>query len=274
MHLARRLAVPLVRRAALLASLAASLLTSPLVAQVGTPVAPADSAPRLASATLVVQVGDTAVTPIPGAEIVIPTLGILQRVNESGQLRIVDVRPGRHVVSARRFGFRPETQFIVLEPGSTRTMAFYLEPSATRLGTVVVRGERGAEMRGRLAEFEQRRQRGFGSFVTREEIDKRNPLMTRELLLRFPALTVVPIGMGRTEVRLRRADLMGAFTSCAPVYFVDGMRVDGVTVDDFPPSTVEGIELYTSGGLIPPQFRVANAGCGVIAIWTRIGGDR
>lgn len=224
-------------------------------------------------ATLLVQVGDTAVNPLVGAEVVIATEGILERVNATGALRVVQMRPGRHVVSARKLGYRSESQLVVLKPGETKSVSFFLAPTVTTLGALIVRGDRGPELRGRLAEFEQRRNRGIGMFVTRDEIEKRNPLQTSEMLRRFPSLYVIPKGGMEYEVRTRRADLTGAFTSCAPVYFVDGRRVDGVTVDDFPPRTVEGIEVYASAAGIPPQYTVPNASCGVILIWTRVGGD-
>jgi len=60
-------------------------------------------------------------------------------------------------------------------------------------------------------------------------------------------------------------------TNCAPLYFLDGVPVRNMRLDDIPTSDVEGIELYASAASAPMEFEAFTPGlpCGIIVIWTR-----
>ena len=259
--------------------------------------------PARGASVLIVQVGDTAVQPLADAEVLLPLSGLLLRVGPSGAGRFSNLVAGRHVVSARRIGYRGETRVVELTGGDTLTLAFYLEPSTTELEPVVVREP--SFVNADLAEFDHRRSTGMGHFITGDQIRDQHPARLRDMLVRIPGVAVIATGHGASEVRLRRANLMTDWTrqgDCAPTYYIDGIPVarsvrvykDGnmgslagnvlpaptvmqtatVTIDNFDPSDVAGIEVYNSPAETPPQYLANGAECGVIVLWTARGKRR
>ena len=134
-----------------------------------------------------------------------------------------------------------------------------------------------------LEGFRRRRETGLGTFITREEFEQRKPSLVTDLLREVPGLDVASTGSGtRPVVRIERA----GNRDCTTQIFVDGFLVnrraigsDGYRPIDFriddavSPASVEGIEIYKGLGTVPAEFLNPDAICGVIAIWTRRGGD-
>ncbi|MBI2614587.1 MAG: hypothetical protein HYW52_02690 [Gemmatimonadetes bacterium] len=60
---------------------------------------------------------------------------------------------------------------------------------------------------------------------------------------------------------------------CPPLYFIDGLYLGNartVHVDQLlAPEQVEGVEVYSGAGNLPPEFNRTDSQCGVIAFWTR-----
>lgn len=131
-----------------------------------------------------------------------------------------------------------------------------------------------------LEAYRQRLETGLGVYITREDVESRNPMYVTDLLREVPGVALSGSGSGlRRTVTMARA---GA-SSCATQIFLDGFplnrrlasagppidfRIDDVVV----PSSIEGIEVYRGLSTVPPEFLSADADCGVIAIWTRRGG--
>jgi hypothetical protein len=161
-----------------------------------------------------------------------------------------------------------------------RAIAVALDEAARRLANVTVRAP--ARAPAWLEEFNARREAGFGSFVTRAEIDKRNPSQTWQMLFGIPGIQINPQS-GRPR-SLYPATLLN---SCDFRYFVDGVLFPDFPPDPreaieprvrppgplsaIPPTEVEAIEVYPRAVGIPPQYGGTQAACGVIAIWTRTG---
>jgi hypothetical protein len=124
----------------------------------------------------------------------------------------------------------------------------------------------------RMAEFHQRRlTNAFGRFMTEEEIDRRSPLQTSDLLRGVAGIALSPVRTrGRTITRIT---LPSSFGRCEPAFWVDGVRLSatGAPVDDvLSPETVAGIEVYSSTAGAPAQY-ADSRGCGTILFWTRTG---
>jgi len=134
-----------------------------------------------------------------------------------------------------------------------------------------------------LEGFRRRVQTGLGTFITREEVEDRHPALVTDLLREVPGLQLASSGRGnRPAVRMALAGSQ----DCATQIFVDGFLVnrraignDGYQPMDFriddvvSPESVEGIEIYKGLGTVPAEFLNPDAVCGVIAIWTRRGGE-
>lgn len=133
--------------------------------------------------------------------------------------------------------------------------------------------------------FRNRLETGLGTYITREEVEARNPVRVTDILRDIPGIEVTGGSVGsRPSIRMVRA----ANRNCATQIWVDGFLVNrrGLSPDgslspqDFRiddvvnPASVEGIEVYRGLSTVPPEFLNMDADCGVIAIWTKRGGRR
>lgn len=124
-----------------------------------------------------------------------------------------------------------------------------------------------------VADFEHRRRRGMGRYITRETIEERDPSRVTDLLAEMPGVRL--LGQGRGS---RRTVVMGRGTgSCPASIWVDGLQVNrgpagsDLALDDVvSPESVYGIEVYRGSSTVPPDF-VHDGACGVIVVWTRRG---
>lgn len=102
-----------------------------------------------------------------------------------------------------------------------------------------------------------------GTFITREEIERVNPLQTTELLRRIP---------GAQSTQLMGGNAISVRGGCVPSLFIDGMHVrDYRSIDDYVrPVDVEGMEVYRAAHMAPVEYQGLRAGCAVVLVWTRI----
>ena len=154
--------------------------------------------------------------------------------------------------------------------GETFAMAVVLTPFAAEIEGMTV--EEVSRRRQILSDFFDRSARGFGHFITRDQIEKRNPMNLSDMLRMVPGARLIPNRMGGTStLRFARAT-MGR--DCPPQYWVDGVKAFALNIDDIVPQDVEGIEIYAGASTVPPQFNTKEGTtiCGVVLIWTRIPG--
>ncbi len=135
-----------------------------------------------------------------------------------------------------------------------------------------------------LTTFYARAERGVGgSFITRSDIDRMAPTRLSDLLATVPGVTVeagASPGAGRGVLVSSSASGVGG-RPCPVQVFVDGtpatrrtgigaLSAHAVQIDGLlSPDEVEGIEVYPSLELVPPEFLTQDARCGVVAIWRR-----
>jgi outer membrane receptor protein involved in Fe transport len=120
-----------------------------------------------------------------------------------------------------------------------------------------------------LAEFWERRARGFGKFVTRDEIEKKGASRFVDVVRSVSGLSIMTY-RGRQEIRFRGAAIGSA--NCPPQYWVDGIPLERGSAEEFTPENVEAIELYASPATTPPQFSTRSPTCGTVVIWSRLPG--
>lgn len=129
-------------------------------------------------------------------------------------------------------------------------------------------------VRGKLAGFYRRMERGAGSYVTREEIEERDPFRLTDVVQLVPGFTTARYadGSGRREGRIDRSVTFHELQGCRIQYWLDGMpipKVTGFDLDDVPPRDVAGIEVYRGASETPARFQRRGSTCGVVVIWTR-----
>lgn len=214
---------------------------------------------RPATAVIDGVVTDTTLTPL--AEATAAILGTRVRVvtGANGHFRIVSLRAGRYIVVVNRLGYAPASLTVQVTEGDTLRPAFALEPVAATLDPVNVAAM--PRRLGRLEEFEDRRRFGFGQFMTRAEIEKRNALFVADLLRTFQGVAI-----GKPSMNSR--------AGCPFQFFINGVAIPSPKLEeDLPtPKDLAGIEVFTSAGTIPPQYKTYSGRggfCGVILLWTK-----
>ena len=221
--------------------------------------------------TLVGVIRDSSGHPIPGVEVRLAGQELFTRTNDIGGFRLPSMPVGEVKLSARRLGFAPALVDLTLREGRVDSLVLSLSTLAANLPGMVIEDEYQARSKRLLAGFWERRSRGFGHYYTRDEIERANSHDFVDIVRTTPGSQIV-MKNGRRVLRFGRGGRPGA--DCPPQYFVDGMRVEQASPDEFPPEDVEAIELYSGPATIPVQFanRMGSLTCGAVIIWTRIPG--
>jgi hypothetical protein len=174
-----------------------------------------------------------------------------------------------------------------IEPGEILTVVLRIHPEAIPLDPLEVTA-RARTASPVLEGFRFRRERGVGgTFLGREEIERESPTRLTDLLQRVPGIRIttgpgfgsarlvsmIPPGPGRADGTCPVQVFMNGVPASRRILMAGGgglSALDGVPVDDLAhPWEVEGIEIYRGLAATPPEFLTPDAGCGVIAIWTR-----
>ena len=128
------------------------------------------------------------------------------------------------------------------------------------------------------AGFYRRQRMGFGHFLTRSEIDRRDPLILSDLLQGMSGVRVTCTGARRCNVEMRAARSMSLRGICRPSVVLDGVMLQpggvgtlgDLGLDDlFNPFNVEALEVYPGPEGVPVQYSGYASPCGAILIWSR-----
>ncbi|MBA2668917.1 MAG: TonB-dependent receptor [Gemmatimonadetes bacterium] len=213
-----------------------------------------------------------------------------------GVFLIPSARAGVYSFRANRLGYRGTTtpRFRLVQH-DTMDVEIRLDTEAVLLAPLEVTARSRLRVSPVLEGFYYRKERGFGSFITREEIESRSPFYLTDVLTMIPGVRLGPsTGRGGRHVYMVRSIQRG---ECPVQIYLDGFLVNRplsartlsdststsnqyahnleFTIDDVvSPSAVEGIEIYRGLSDVPAEFGGHDARCGVIVIWTRRGGRR
>jgi hypothetical protein len=214
--------------------------------------------------------GDTAV--VPYATITVDAQPDTHLADSTGSFRIGGLSSGRHMLTVRRLGFQPAT--VPSQTGSDVDVRLKALPKL--LQEVVISGE-VVSVPFRFEEVYRRAASGFGHFITREEIERRNPYATRDLLNGIPGIVTYGDATVFQKCRKRQRGGPPNFESANKVQvYIDGRRFtrfsDGETAADaamasVSPGSIQAMEVYTGVAQVPGEF--AYDACAVILIWTK-----
>ncbi|MFQ5688988.1 MAG: carboxypeptidase regulatory-like domain-containing protein [Gemmatimonadota bacterium] len=191
----------------------------------------------------------------------------------NGAYRILDLTAGTYRIRVSYLGRSSHEMEVELEPGRILRANFELRVQAIAVEELQIRVE-AEQIRSRMNGFYKRRDRGYGEFITREELDRSPTGRIGDTFRRIPGVQVEYCYRDRYQipgcetVRIRR---------CRPPFiWLDGMRISARTLIDMgginflDPHDVEGIEVY-SRATAPAQFSTVGGECALV-IWTRDGG--
>jgi hypothetical protein len=227
--------------------------------------------PRRGSARLAGTVRSRGGSPIPGARVRI--VGSLSEVTTTadGGFHLENLPAGSYTLEARAIGFEPERRAVALLVGETamNRAEVVLEQYRPSLDTIRVIGS--ADMTLLRTGFESRRRSGFGHFIDRAAIERRNPMYITDMISHLSGVTVHTAFGGHYVLMKRLSEY------CMPDLFIDGVRYIGREVGRdidqlIDPARVAGIEVYTRASQAPLQFAgTSTAGCGSIVVWNHSG---
>jgi hypothetical protein len=209
--------------------------------------------------TVVGVIRDSAGVPIREAEILV--LGRRAYSDSVGRFYLSIPAIDTMTISVRRLGFEGVSFAVSSKDIADNSLDVVLRKVATELAVVEVTGMED-RAKTSLRGYDERRTKGLGTFVTREEIEKRNTRLLTDVLRQ-----------SRGVVVRKGAIMFSAYQNkaCAPMLWLDGQAAPGLSLDAVSATDVEGVELYQSMASTPPEFRRGNVQqeCGTIVIWTK-----
>jgi TonB family protein len=230
---------------------------------------PADVAAQApASAGVILgSVRDSSGGTLGGADISLVGTTLRTISDTAGRFRFVGVPAGSGTLHVRRLGYRARWITVVVESGGTASVAVALVRIPQELDPVLVEASRQPSAKY-LQGFYERRSKGHGYFVTREQIASREwSELTDVLRSLVPAVRITSSRMARNAVRLRG-------NRCAPLVWLDGApaMAGEFDLDFISPETVSGVEIYPGPATVPVEFRSTRGleSCGVIVVWSRV----
>jgi len=214
--------------------------------------------------------------PLEGAQVVVDGSTVSATTDARGAFSLTGLPDGTRMAEARALGYEPVR--VRVEPSRTepRSVKIEMGKRVATLDAVTIYGKRSQRLRD-LTGFADRQRKGFGRFITRQQIDERNALSACDLLRQVPGLNVMDDGTAGCTANIRGATTGVSAGStragphlCEPTIYLDNVPFGG-TFSEFThtvlPRDIMGIEVYTNS-TEPPQFSGA---CGAIVVWTRTG---
>ena len=199
--------------------------------------------------------------PLKGAHVRLG--GRLDVVTDSlGRFQTSALPPGRMRVDVRMLGYTPGTFEFRVKEGGAQEETFSLDYNGQQLPMVSVNA-RAEQMMSRYSDFEMRRQRGLGTFKRWDELVDGKYVSVGDALRTIPG-----VRLSCDQQRFECRAYMARSPRCEPTWIIDGMEANSFH-ENTPIKDVYGIEVYRGAAEVPGEYAGANAGCGVIVLWTK-----
>jgi protocatechuate 3,4-dioxygenase beta subunit len=230
--------------------------------------------------------------PLAGVEVWIPLSDARITTDSAGRFQFKDLPPGGHIVQLRRVGYVMQHDTLALAAGVDAKRDYRLVSQTAILDTV--RATAARAMSPSLRDFDERRAKGIGQFVTEAELRKNDNRTLADVLKRIPGVSV-RIGPGAREYvatsrsgGLAPGSLAGGSQPSADPSIRTSPRgcwlavyVDGTAIYLGPPQPAPdvarmqvrdyaAVELYSGNAALPVQFSaIRSSDCGVLLLWSR-----
>jgi hypothetical protein len=179
-----------------------------------------------------------------------------------GFFRIPNLPRGLTDVHIRLIGYEEGLFRIFMPDSGSVNQQFPLDFNGFMLPEVVVQA-RAEMLQPRYVDFERRRLRKLGAFFRWDDLKKASFSSVGDALR-----TVRGVRIQCDQARFECYAVMSRTPNCHPTWYIDGIEVHSFH-ENTPIRDIYGIEVYRGTGEIPAEFSGSNAGCGVIAMWTK-----
>ena len=219
--------------------------------------------------------------PLPETQLDVTVNGTTRHLvtGPTGRALLPDMPVGKFTVRARHIGFQPGQLEADVEPGRNTVPILLSRNAIPALDTVRVLGNQRLIGIRRNDEVEARRRLGLATVsITRDDIVKRNPIDTWQMLTGIPSIRVIDSANVTVESsRSKDVTPGGIVKPCYILVMVDGIVKTGMPgnaydLRDLPkPEEVHAIEVFAGPSSIPVQYGGTGTDkwCGMIAVWTR-----
>jgi hypothetical protein len=207
--------------------------------------------------------------PLIGARVEAPVTGVFNLSKADGTFSIDSVPTGTQLIYVRQLGFEPVSVQVNVSSRFPAEVRVTLGPITNILDPVLVTARR--DYRLDTQGFFKRQRSGWGTFITRDEIERRRPQFITDLLTNVPGLYVVRTSSGTMLQSDRVRHVGGAGGDCARLW-VDGTEWRAVMPGDLDAFVsardVAAIEVYRPG-TTPAQFAGIDD-CVTLVVWTQM----
>jgi hypothetical protein len=220
-------------------------------------------------------VTDSAGYPLPNVEVRIMDIGRMARSDVQGKFAIERITDRIVDLTMRRLGYEVRFVRVSMINGEGDSLRVVMRAEPLKLTTVEI--EAKEESHPFFNEYEKRRQRGIGQFITKKDLEQLNTSYPSDAFRRIPGVRFVRASQGMGVRFMSSVGMSGARTrgspaggECIPTIWVDGQSAVGLEVDDIRAQDIHGIEIYRGASTLPSQFAKAGLSqCGAIVVWTR-----
>jgi hypothetical protein len=201
--------------------------------------------------------------------------------NRDGEFDLRRVPAQETLVMFRRIGYSPRALQLNLERRQGQVIDLgdiSLLAVPVGLEEIVIE-TRLVNRNPRLNDYFRRLKQHRGDFITRQDIWKKNPVTTSEMLRSIPGVTVNCAYLTAcTPSTLRKSSQVASMELTCPMRVLLDGQPSPLHVDEIPPAWIAGIEVYRSAAFTPIELTSSRSGtelgssaCGTVVIWT--GGD-
>src|SRR4051812_15847475 len=169
-------------------------------------------------------VTDSAGYPLPNVEVRIMEIGRMARSDAQGRFAIERIGDRIIDITFRRLGYEVRSVRVSLINGEGDSLRVVMRAEPLRLAQVNI--EEKEDNHPFFNEYEKRRQRGIGTFITQKDIEKLNTSYPSDAFRRLPGMRFVSIGSGMGVRFMSSIGMTGgrngsASTGCIPTIWVD-----------------------------------------------------
>lgn len=227
---------------------------------------------RRGPATIRGRVVDDNGAAIVGARVEVPGTPEVAFSSLTGTFALSRLPAGTQALVVRSIGFRPSETIVELSAKTPREVGVTLNSVQVLAPIEAQAAAAGLDRVG----FTDRKRTTMGRFLTREDIERRIPMVVADLFTMMPGLRMTRDQSGNEVLESSRGGSRGS-TSCTAV-FVDRMPLYAPRPEQLiqhlnlmvRPEQVWAMEVYQADQ-VPGEFLRAGERCLTVVIWTRMG---